>query len=248
MNQNDKTSQIIELLDETKNIIKSKITSIDKDLALEKLRKAYDSLLNIDFSNIEVKDAISPKEIVQEKQISIKNDINVTEIIIEPQLEVNKVVAKEKAKQEPDKPQVIIEEEENIVEIESALFETVIENKITTTIEEKTIESSKTLSDKYQKTNTKTLSNSLQTQENNISSSRVLKPITNIKSAISLNDRIMFSRDLFNNNNDLYNKTIDSINEMSNFDEAKKIIYSTIKNTDSETFNNFIELISRRFI
>lgn len=233
MSHNENLSQVIELLNETKNIVESKITSIDKDLALEKLRKAYDCLLNIKINSIEIKETTLSKVIENKEPISIKTDFSETtnnELINEQHIIINEIKVKE---------EIIITEEKKIIEVEPTLFE--INN-------EQNNQGSKTLSDQYRKNNTKTLSDSLQTKDNNLSSSRLLKPIKNIKSAISLNDRIMFSRDLFNNNNDLYNNTIDSINEMSSFDEAEILINNTIKNKDSETFNSFIELISRRFI
>ncbi|OFX29877.1 MAG: hypothetical protein A2X08_13025 [Bacteroidetes bacterium GWA2_32_17] len=256
MSQNNKFTDIIELLDEIKSLINNlekKFSSIEKDIALEKLRKAYDCLLNINLNNIEIKDTILPKEIVHEEPISLKNDFTETsiikneEIIIE-QLDVNEIITNDKAIQEPNNHQVITEEEKKIIEVELTLFETVSECKTTFKNKEQNTQSSKTISEQFRKTNTKTLSDSLQTQDNNLSSNRIHKPIKNIKSAISINDRIMFTRDLFINNNDLYNKTIDLINGMSSFEEAEILINNTIKNKDSETFNSFIELISRRFI
>lgn len=252
MNQNNKFTEIIELLDEIKSLInnlENKFSSIEKDIALEKLRKVYDDLLNINLNNIEIEEKTLSKEIVNEEPRTIKTDFSETtnntneNILNEQHLINNKVNIKEETKQE-----IIIEEEKKIIEVEPTLFETVSESKTTFKIKEQNTQSSKTISDQFRKTNVKTLSDSLQTQDNNLSSNLILKPIKNIKSAISINNRIMFTRDLFNNNNDLYNKTIDSINGMSSFEEAEILINNTIKNRDSETFNSFIELISRRFI
>ncbi len=252
MNQNNKFTDIIELLDKIKSLInnlENKFSSIEKDIALEKLRKVYDDLLNINLNNIEIEEKTLSKEIVNEEPRTIKTDFSETtnntneNILNEQHLINNKVNIKEETKQE-----IIIEEEKKIIEVEPTLFETVSESKTTFKIKEQNTQSSKTISDQFRKTNVKTLSDSLQTQDNNLSSNLILKPIKNIKSAISINNRIMFTRDLFNNNNDLYNKTIDSINGMSSFEEAEILINNTIKNRDSETFNSFIELISRRFI
>ncbi len=254
MANNDKTSQIIELLDETKNIIEKKITQIDKDLALDKLRKAYDSLLKIDIISINTNETISSKKVTNESPILIKNENDVTDLVGDNEIltknnnKQNIINQKVEKQKELNEINILSDEKENVVKIEPTLFESEIDNNIVTLTEEKTNEDNKTLSDKYRKSNIKTLSDSLQIKENQNSSSKLLKPISNIKTAISLNDRIMFNRNLFDNNNDLYNKTIDSINEMDNFDEAKKLIYNTVKNTDSETFTNFLELISRRFI
>jgi len=252
MNQNNKFTDITELLDEIKSLInnlENKFSSIEKDIALEKLRKAYDCLLNINLNNIEIKEKTLSKEIVDEEPTSIKTDFSETtnntneNIFNEQHLINNEINIEEKTKQK-----TIIEEEKKIIEDELTLFETVSESKTNLKNKEQNTQSSKTISDQFRKTNTKTLSDSLQTQDNNLSSNRIHKPIKNIKSAISINDRIMFTRDLFINNNDLYNKTIDLINGMSSFEEAEILINNTIKNKDSETFKSFIELISCRFI
>ena len=108
MNQNNKFTDITELLDEIKSLInnlENKFSSIEKDIALEKLRKAYDCLLNINLNNIEIKEKTLTKEIVDEEPTSIKTDFSETtnntneNIFNEQHLINNEINIEEKTKQ-----------------------------------------------------------------------------------------------------------------------------------------------------
>lgn len=74
-------------------------------------------------------------------------------------------------------------------------------------------------------------------------------PITDIKRAINLNDRFRFQRELFNGDNQLFNNTLQAINELNNIDEAQELISSTFNwNYEEAITQEFIQLIHRRFI
>lgn len=234
MKQNVKYTNIIELLDEIKFLVKSlenSFSSIEKDLALEKLRKTYECLLKIS----------NTKETENTLKANDQESINIDDIKKEIP-EDNLPKTKEITENILTEISVESNESKEIKKTELTLFET---KEITGNIIHNN--STKTLSDQYKNTGTKTLSDTLLKKDITLSSNQKLKPIKNIKSAISINDRIMFSRDLFNNNNDLYNKTVDSINEMANFNEAENFINNILKNKESETFKIFIEIIKRRF-
>ena len=75
-------------------------------------------------------------------------------------------------------------------------------------------------------------------------------PITDLKSAISFNDRFSFVQNLFSGNADVFKNVVEQINSANNFVEAEKII-SNHKNEkwaeNAEVAASFMELVSRRF-
>jgi hypothetical protein len=265
MNQNEKISHIIETLNEATTLIANNkgenINNIDKDLALGKIRMAYDFILKLETKEVStIKVEVPKKEVQKEIVIAPVEEKKVVEIIEEVKIEIPVEKTPEIIIEEPikieEKP--IIAEEKKIEVVEPTLFnvETIIpETTVEQITKEKTTEpkttitsNSKTIADHYQTTKSKTISDSLTKNEKDFSTSQQLKPIKNIKSAISINDRVMFSRDLFENNAALYNESIDKINEMTNIDDAMEFINKTIKfKEDSESHSKFLELVYRRF-
>ncbi len=64
---------------------------------------------------------------------------------------------------------------------------------------------------------------------------------------INLNDRFKFSRELFNNDMNLYSETIEKLNNISSFENAKKIISSFSWDDENETVIHFVELLTKKF-
>lgn len=78
-------------------------------------------------------------------------------------------------------------------------------------------------------------------------------PINDLKSAISINDRIAFIKELFDGNTREYKKAIDHINKFKNFAEVKFYINTKLRNKynwekDNPTVENFMELVYRKFM
>lgn len=79
-----------------------------------------------------------------------------------------------------------------------------------------------------------------------------LKPITDLKSAITLNDKLLFVRDLFNGYSMAYGEAIEILNRFSRFEEADnflKINYYVKNNWEAKqaTTDKFYEILQRRF-
>jgi len=79
-----------------------------------------------------------------------------------------------------------------------------------------------------------------------------LQPIKDLKSAITLNDKLLFVRDLFNGYSMAYGEAIDILNRFSRFEEADnflKLNYYTKNNWEAKqaTTDKFYELLQRRF-
>lgn len=79
------------------------------------------------------------------------------------------------------------------------------------------------------------------------------KPISDLKSAIGLNERAKFIRELFQGQRDAYFLTLEQINLSDNYHEAVRYLENSIKATydwdeQNETVQAFMELVYRRFV
>jgi hypothetical protein len=75
------------------------------------------------------------------------------------------------------------------------------------------------------------------------------KPVSDVKKAFGLNDRFYFQRELFDNNSDLFNQTLDQINQMDCYDSALRFLQSNYSwENDNEATESFYKSIKRRFI
>ena len=75
------------------------------------------------------------------------------------------------------------------------------------------------------------------------------KPVNDVRKAIGLNDRFYFQRELFDNNANLFNQTLDQINQMDSFDAAVSFLQSNFNWDESNVVTeSFIKSIQRRFL
>jgi len=74
------------------------------------------------------------------------------------------------------------------------------------------------------------------------------KHINRLSEAIGINDKFLFIRELFNGNPELYTKTISSLDNSGNFDDANTIIMNfTGDNTKNKAAKQLLELVKRKF-
>ncbi len=78
------------------------------------------------------------------------------------------------------------------------------------------------------------------------------QPIADLKQAITLNDKLLYIKDLFNGYNLAYSEAIDILNRYNSFDEADKFLksnYATKNNWESKqsTVDKFYALLERRY-
>ncbi len=265
MNQNIKIADIISKLNETEDLLKDKkISEIDKDLILEKIRKMYEKILlgnsvqlHQETMTTVVENTVTAQPVVEEK---------IQKPIHPPAEKIELIENKEIVEPIIPEPEIITQEsvtdEKKVVVNNPTLFD--IETPATTmahppkkeSVKEEVIiktenkAPSKTLSDQYQSHSTKTVSDliSKSQSEKDLTSKIQLKPIKSIKSAISINDRIMFTKELFDNDPDFYNELVEKLNNMNNLTEAMEYLAIEIDlNEDSEAVQKFVELVHRRF-
>jgi hypothetical protein len=89
-------------------------------------------------------------------------------------------------------------------------------------------------------------------KENNIGIQANPLPITDLKSAINLNDKLLYIKDLFNGYSLAYSEAIEIVNRFNTFEEAERFLktnYVAKNNWDSKpaTTEKFYTLLKRRY-
>lgn len=92
---------------------------------------------------------------------------------------------------------------------------------------------------------------SLKNGEDSIGEKMKFNQVSNLKSAIDLNNKFLFIRELFEGNSDEYNQTIEELNSVDTLDEAAKILdkfrYKYKWTEKEDTLCIFNEIIHRKF-
>ena len=73
------------------------------------------------------------------------------------------------------------------------------------------------------------------------------KPVENISKAISLNEKIMFIKELFEGNSEKYSKAIDDLNNAGNLENALDILASYEIDTSKESAAQLIRILYRKY-
>lgn len=79
------------------------------------------------------------------------------------------------------------------------------------------------------------------------------QPLADLTRALTINNRVLFSRDLFGDDNDLLNTTLRTLNTSGSFAAARPVLESIARRfnweeeTKTETAKEFIELVRRRY-
>ncbi|MBQ4394121.1 MAG: hypothetical protein II825_02315 [Paludibacteraceae bacterium] len=73
------------------------------------------------------------------------------------------------------------------------------------------------------------------------------KAVDDIRQAISLGDRFLYQRELFNQDAELMQKTLTELNDLASFDEAIEYISRFGWDTESNSYQQFIVALHRRF-
>ena len=73
------------------------------------------------------------------------------------------------------------------------------------------------------------------------------KAVDDIRKAISLGDRFLYQRELFGQNAEMMQKTLTELNALSSFEEAMNYIAQFNWDQDSNSYQQFIVTLHRRF-
>ena len=75
-----------------------------------------------------------------------------------------------------------------------------------------------------------------------------IRPVTDLRRSISLNDSFRFSRELFNGDSEQMNRVIEQISEMRSLDTAIAFLYSKVNvDEENEAMIDFQELLKKYF-
>ena len=232
-------------------IEKNKLSPIERDILLEKLRSCYEMLL---FDKQPDAPAKPKQEIIAEKP-KVEEKVNESAIQTEKFAEQILPTPKEK----PVKQDVVIENKSiKIEEKVKAITPTIIEKpKVEEKIEEQSIEpqndtsdrsASHTIGEKYQGTK-KFRNETLSSNKKDMSSVLQNKPIGDLTKAIGINDKFLFTKELFSGNAELYSKTIRQLNEFTDINDALIFIQENFSwDEKNEAANQLIDLVRRKLL
>lgn len=241
-------------------ISNGKLSNIERDLLLEKLRKTYDLILLDNNSNINIK----REELIHNEVPSIIDDILETkmndkteaEIKEEPIEEKKKLVVTKSKSEEKKTEQVEIEPEisKNDKEPIKATEDDVdLENNLSDHVIRKAYEHEevKTVADTFENKQKPSINDILGDKQKarDLASKYADQAITNLKASITINDKIWFIKELFDGDTDLYNETLKQLNDMQDLDEALSFLNENFEwDQQKDSFQSFLELLFRRFL
>ena len=136
--------------------------------------------------------------------------------------------------------------EKEIKELEDQLtpVDSASEEKKTKPIDEETPSTKKTVGENFVKG--KSL-NDLLIESKTLDQKLASSPIEKLETAIGLNDRFQYTRELFENKPELFQKTVQQIDQYSNLSEAVNYLNSNFKWKKTDTSIQFAQLVKRRF-
>ena len=256
MNNNpfaDLKKTLIQLNQVIDNLETGKFSLIDFDISLEKTRKIYEELSELKQNTLGNKSYESPFSV--ENIEDINDNSNIKEEDLSERIDQEALLLMDQKeeievffeKSNPTEEDIISDNNSDEIDQEEEIY--LEPENIEKTEKKKKIQtSSDTIADKFE--NKTSLNDILiNIKENNDLASQLEKrPISDLKSAIGLNDKIWFTRELFNGKNDTYLTTIEKINKSKKIEEASKIVGEFSWDMENVATKRFMELIYRKFI
>jgi len=264
MNRTEHLKNASELLKEAQQLLslgieKGNISSIDRDLILEKLRHAYDSMIfekEIEKHVVVTQQPTQTIRVNVEKVPEIPSKQSTPEV--KPQIKTSSVQVqhkeegKEKAKPIAKKS-IFDPPKESKKEIQEEIFEVGSQPEVPVKEKKQSILDAKqdeSLVEKFQgkrKFMTDSLSN--QIQQKPVASKLQEKPIKDITKEIGVHDKFLFIKELFNGDNKLYDSTLQRVNQFDDIAEALIYIQENFSwNEHNKAANKFIDLIRRKLL
>lgn len=234
----------VESLHEIEELIKNfpddrKIPVIEIDLALQKLRNLYELLLfmkNIeDPLNTGNVNLIQPIDENQSKPVMEKQETSSVVVVEESKTTTVAVTTKEEKAQSEEAKEKTVKQTERVVE------------KHEKNASRKEVEV-KTIADKFKggPTLAETLSKKY-TRENGTLGD--IKPVTDLMSAIAINDRFTFIRELFRNDRKAFESAIGVLNNANSYDDAYNYLMQEYGwDMDGEAVQLLLNILRRKYI
>ena len=215
------------------------IHPLDIDLALSKVRNLYDLLLTI-HPQTTYNPEYQNKETEKKSLAEEKNEP--APLIEKEKSEPTKKPEEEKREfviEEPPKPKEKLKEEKPPIEEETSNSSQKKETQQ---------EGSPIVADKFQSRKFIHDNMAQKKSKKDVSSKMQSKPIQDIASAISLNDKFIFIRELFNGNKEQYLETIQVLNNFDTYENALSFLQENFDwDEENPNFERLIELVKRKF-
>ena len=217
-----------------------RVPTIEIDLALEDIRKLYDCYLL--FGEMAGRQApVSDLPVSEE-----------VEAAVEEEEAVEDVADRDVSEDIPEA--TVVEEEAEVVVAEPAMEEkheiapVIAEQEERVSGKEKRI-----LADKLTKGDMKSINDIIAANmsDKSISSRMQQNPISNLKSAIGINEKFIFVYELFGGNTQKYSETIEKLNTMPGRDEAISLM-EAMRNEyhwdiENMAFQKLVDMVTRRY-
>ncbi len=230
---NDIKEKIKEIQSGIQRIEKAGISQIEKDVLLSEIRDVYMKIVDLE-------------EVAKLKPDSVEKEIK-TEEAQKQQINEEKTDEPEDIQKQPQQTDIT----DNIENLASEspeetqkddspkdtpdLFNGI--NKNRKIIGEELGKNNKSLNEKYAEAST------------GITGKINLSPLEDIKAGIGMGDKFLYIKELFKNDNELYNITIDKLNEMNSMDEALTYLDANFDwNGEDSTVVTFLNLVKRRYV
>ncbi len=219
-------------------IEKRKLTSIDRDLVLEKIRRIYDDLI------FEHKNEI---QIPEPPKILVHNEIEKHQKQVEP--------VKHKEVEKPKEIEIVQKvevkhEEAKVLKVEPKFEDSQPQPQPQPQPQSQPqpLTQGEILADKFKDTR-KFRNESIGAAKKDVSTKLQNKPITDLTKSIGINDKFLYTKELFGGNAELYKNTIKVLNEFSDINEALIYVQENFHwDENNEAASQLLELVRRKLL
>jgi hypothetical protein len=237
--KNESIGKILEELEKTRQFLvkfheTGVIPGIERDIVLANMRSMYEFIRLIQLEETE-------HPATEEKPHDIIPEPEILSVNIEMEAKVVDFV------EESEKEMAPVPEKSSVLETHTP----VIDHEATPHMNEKSQKSVKTeiLAEKFQSQGFLNETLAKYQDVTDLSKKMQSQPIKDIFSAINLNDKFLFIKELFNNDAALYQSTIEKLNSAGSFNDAVRYLDGNFAWDFSDAMvQNFLELVRRRFL
>lgn len=224
----------------------NKLHPLDIDLALSKVRNLYELFLK--FNSMET---YTPEYQKEEISTIAKQEVLIPKSEpIESIKQIDTHPIESPKKEEPKKVVVEIKPEAKNIETTTEpefIIETPQKKEIIK--EQKTQNNSEIIADKFESKKFVHDTIAKNGTKKDVSSKLQSKPIKDINTAIGLNDKFIFIRELFEGNKDHYNETIQVLNNFDTYENALQFLQDNFEwDEEDENFIRLTELVRRKYM
>ncbi|BDX36956.1 hypothetical protein CYCD_03110 [Tenuifilaceae bacterium CYCD] len=217
-----------------------KLSTIERDIILTKLAKAYECLLtgkSVD-SAMPERDEVRTERVVKQPE-AVRESVRVepkSTLIEEDMLRIEEPIAKPEKTEIVSQPKVHVQKEAKPVELDTHDTEEHAQGEI--------------LAEKFkgkQKFRNEIIAE--HSAKKDVSSKLQNKPISDLAKAIGINDKFLFTKELFDGDSVRYAETIGHLNSLSDLNDAIIFLQDNFQwPEDNESAVKFIDLVRRKFI